>query len=695
MTRAEKNKFVKYEEYIDLGMYEEMFSQLKKDAEKIGEESEPLEKQKYINAAFMHMLTKSFYEKLNSKGNAGLFYPVLFEKLDESPEFSLVQKSLGRLLDSTVANDVFKELVLKGMIKKATQVLPFVSNNAEDHLSLFEELGRKNMENEFKFLLENLENIHFNNDMLLLLSLDMNPSFTNYMIGNLNFDVNKTPESENNDYALQSFVYSAILEESNGHLKNLLVNHLEKINMGVVNIPGYGRQNMVSFLKSINPTYSQLKIFLAPEFASKISTDDLYDFLYEAIKINRIEEFSNTDIFKDIFKHPNFKSKHNTLQHSYFLYECIYYLKNNIVGRALGEAKDVAKDLLQVLHDYLNNAKDLDTVPQADEYHHLGAMVYIHLMCSHVNGNKIKNPEAVDAVIMMAKRFPHLINTKNPRGDYVLDMTTDGSVLNGVLKSMGAEGTSKIRSLFSFAGMGPKQIESVPETIQYKVFQEKFVGKALSANATYSEMIVELKKEKENLWKEMQNSSTVTIHPIIFAKYEDIFKSAIDLLTFLNQNSKIAIDAYEETFFITNSMNKYIKESIDSYKTVVSAASRLSNKENEISAELKVRESCLNSLNKIQSQLNTSTDKFYQSVADAGMHKMKVTNHVVSSHVDRINGMESEEAAKLQRRVMANAQIAAGEQALMELGEDQLIEGLLPQNGPEPEKKVYKKRFGR
>lgn len=671
MRKAEKSKFEKYEEYIDLGMYEDMFSQLIKDAEKIGEESEPLEKQKYLNAFFMHILDKKFHENMEKKGNADLFYPLAFQKIEDVPEFALVKKNIGRLVDGEVGNKLFKELVLKGMTAEATNMMPYVSKNAADHLDLFTELSSKNMETEFKFLLENLNNIHFNNDYLLLMSLDMNPSFANYMIGKLGFDVNKTPYNENSDYTFQNFVYSAIREEANGHLKNLLVNHIEKINMGVTDIPGYGRMNMVSFVKEINPSYAQLKIFLAPEFASKITTDDLYDFLYEAIQIPRIEEFANTDIFKDIFKHPNFKSKHNSLRHQYFFHEALGYLRGNIIGKALGEAKDVTMELVQVFYDYLNNAKDLHTIPNASKYHHLGAAILCYIKSSQVDGQPIKNYEMLDVVLMTAKRFPELINAKGPQGDYVLDMTTEGSDLNIMLKRMGAEGSSKLASLFSFAGMGPKKIDRVPADIQYRVFQEKVIGKALSANATYAEMIVELKKEKEELWKDMQNSATVQIHPTIYEKYDQIFNSAINLLTFLNQNSGIAVDGYEETFFITNSMNKYIKDSVDSYKTVVAAASRLSDKENELNAELTVRKSCLNSLGKIQEQLNNSTDRFYQAVAEAGMQKMNITNRVVDSHVQRIGGTETEEVARMRERVMASAKIRAGEQILKELGEDQ------------------------
>lgn len=660
-----KAKFAKYEEYIELGMYEEMLIQLKRDSKVIGEE-DMLEQQKYINAFFVNIFSEKFFDRQVTNGSANLFYPVVLAQLESDPDFALAKKNIGRFLNTGVAMNIFDSLMLNGNTKAAEVLMPFISKDSADHAELYRSLSEKGMEREFKFLLENLNNIHFDNDRLLLLTLDMNPSFANYMIGKQNFDVNKVP-TLNGEYSeyIYSFVYSTVLENANGHLKNLMINHLEKINMGNVEIPTYGRTNLISFIKRISPTYEQLKIMMAPEFAAKISTDDLYDFLLDMVSKEKINEFAGTDIFVDLFKHPNFRSKHSRLEQHYLYYEFLDYLKINVVNRSIIGEKDIAKDLLSVFHDYLQYS-DVDNVPNTKQLQKLGAVIHVYMISSEAKGQKIPNGEILDALLMAARRMPEYINQPNPRGDYLLSMSQEGSVLNSLLKEMGAKAPGKV---WSFMGVKPKEVTEIPSNIQYRFYQEIESNKKLSSNATYAEMIMELKKEKENLWKEMQNSTSVTIHPLIFEAYGEIFKTAIDLLSYLNQNENVSVDAYEDTFFITNSMNKYIRDSIDSYKTVVSAASRMSDKEGEIHAEKTVRDSCLNNLQKIKKQLEASTDRFYQSVADNGLQKMRVNEKVVSSHIGRMNGMESEAVSDIRRRISAQANIAAANEELRELGD--------------------------
>lgn len=667
---ADGFNFSKYNEYLNLGMYEELMSKVIKEASEAGVD-EPIKKQKYLNNFFKNIFSTEIYKEIEQSGNANLFYAVVFERIYKDENLKIINSQIGRLLDTEIASQLFSSLISGGGIDVAELLLPYVSKDAKHYSALFAELAEDGAEDEYKYLIDNLNNIHFDNDKLLLLTLDMNPNFSNYLINNYKFDVNKVPTLNGQyDPNIMSFLHSTLLERKHGHLRNVLSNHFDQVNFQPMEISGYGKMGFVQFVLKQEPTYEQLKIVLSPEYHTKITSENIKDVLYYVMQEDRIEEFAATDLFNDIFSHPNFDANIVAPNQKYFYYEMVHLLSHSLTIReanreerskvARKNVKDIMPSILKVFYSYLENARPSD-MPMASIYHPLGALV---IASNHLINERVESKEFNDAVIMVAKKFPHLINTPNPNGKNCLDIAVKGSDIYNILEEMGAK---KKPSLFSKILFSNNEIKSLPETIKYSVFVEPIKRKSYVGGASFRELVLEMKANKEELWKELNSSTTVNIHPSIYAIYNEIYVGAIGVLDYMDKNKDVSFNSYEEVSFITNDINGYIKEAVSSYKKVVEAANRSNDKEKMIESEKVVRQSCLKQLNEINDNLNIIAEKINEYVTDYGITKMKINGRVVSNRVGRLNGNGGEQFNDLERKIQLRGEIESNKQLLKEL----------------------------
>lgn len=647
-----KFDFSPYQELLETGLYEILFKKLKENTEA---QEDDIETQKYLNAFFMHVFSKEFMKKAQKENFAKYFYPVVFQNLNDEEYLQFFKERLGRIVNEDVANEFFSTLMTSGKEAEANLLLPFVSKNAEDHFSLFVELIKNNQDKAFCTLVDKMSNIHFGNHVLLQLALDSNPSTVNYLVNKHKFDINAVPDMDGWSEQSYSLVHAAILEESHGHLKNLLTYHLEKINFKPTSVEGIrGKVDLITFVLSQEPPYEQMKMFLSSDLSARINAEHIRDMLNYMMTDDNIVKFSKTDIFEDLFAHPNFKSEVCAPNQNYFYYEMVATLSKEAKLGDSEDNDDKIRGLLNVFSAYLHNAKPED-MPNATSFNPLGAIVWrAAIPVRH-------DAEMRDAVLMVAKKFPQLINGLNPNGKTALDLTKDGSSLNKMLKDMGAKpAPSGFKKWFG----GDNSVVSVPDTIKPETFTEKKQRNSFAAGASVAELIVYLKEDQERIWKEFKQK-VPDAHPELKENYDDLFFKGIEFLEFAKNHPNVVINSYEDITFVSNNMVKYVNDIFENYEAVVSVANRLSNSQQRIEREQMVREGCVSQMSQMSRQLTVSTDKAYQAATEEAMERMNVNGRVVAGKVKNMNLNETMLTAEMRIQAQAKLQSAQNDLDLL------------------------------
>lgn len=645
-----KFDFSTYQEFFDTKMYEILFVKLEENLESLPDK---IQKEIYANSFLNHIFSKEFIKKTQKDKVAKYFYPVVFKSLNEAEQLSFFKDRLGRIVPEELSGEFYSTLLLNGQTEEADLLLPFISKNAEDHFPMFVELIAKGKDKVFCDVLTQMNNIHFGNHVLLQLALDSNPSTVNHLVNKYKFDVNAVPDMENWGEHSYSLVHAAILEESHGHLKNLLNYHLEKINFSPVAIDGIkGRIDLVTFVLSQEPSYEQLKMFLAADLSPRITPEHIKDFLEYMMTDENILKFGATDIFEDVFAHPNFKSDVCAPSQNYFYYEMVVKLSRE---SKLGEEEsndEKMRALLKVFSAYLHNAKPED-MPNATSYNPLGGIVWRAAVPSR------HDAEMRDAVLMVAKKFPTLINAVNPNGKTALDLSPPGSSLHTMIKEMG--GKSAPSGLKKWFGGDNSAVISIPDTIKPETFIEIKQRSSFAAGASIAELLVYLKEDQDKMWKEFKQKLP-DVHPEMKINYDELFTKGVEFLEFAKSHPNIVVNSYEDINFITNNMIKYLKDILDNYESVVSVANRLSNVEQRMSREQMVREGCVSQISQMSRQLTVSTEKAYQMATDEALEKMNINSRRVAGKVQNMNLNET--MVNTQMRIQAKAKIQSAQNDL-------------------------------
>lgn len=683
-----KFDFAPYQEFIETGLYEIMFQKMKENAQSQVDE---IETQKYLNTFFMHIFSKEFVKKAKKDNYFKYFYPVVFKSLNEDEDFNIFTNRIGRIISEETANDFFETLIKSGREADASLLLPYISKNAEDHFSLFVDLIADGQDKLFCNLVEQMNNIHFGNDVLLQITLDSNPSTANYLINKHKFDINAVGELPGVDEDSYSFVHSTIIEDAHGHLKNLLTYHLEKINFNPVEVSGIrGKIDLMTFVLSQDPSYEQLKMFLSPDLSGRISADHIRHILEYMMTDKNIIKFSSTDVFEDLFAHPNFDAKLCAPNQNFFYYEIVAALSKETQSKGGGQTEERVRSYLKVMSAYLHNAKPED-MPNATSFNPLGAIVWRATFPVQYDA------EMRDAVLMVAKKFPMLINAVNPNGKTALDLTKDGSTLQQMLKEMGAKpAPSGLRKWFG----GDITVLSVPDTIKPETFKENVQRNSFATGASIPELLLYFKEDQEKIWKDFK-TKLPEAHPELKEKYDELFYKGTEFLEFAKGHPDIVINSYEEISFITNGMIKYVRDILDNYESVVNVANRLSNSNLKIEKEQAIRAGCVNQMNQMSKQLTVSIDKIYQMATEDGMEKMNVTSLRVAGKVQNMNNSES--VLAVEKRIKAQAQIQSAQNELDLLRDEgvssdpsvQLFNDILDQKQAEEENKPRTVSFRR
>lgn len=653
--------FSPYEEFLETGLYEVMLQKMKEDAQL---QDGAIEEQKYVNAFFRHIFSKDFVKLSKKENYLKHFFPVVFQILNEDSYFKNFKERIGRIMSEDVANDFFETLLLAGKEEDSKLVFPYIDQDAESHFSLFVSLIDAGKDKVFLSLLDRMNNIHFCNHLLLQLVLESKPSTASALINKYKFDINAIsilPEYG----GTYSFVHATIIENANGHLKNLLNYHLDKINFNPMDFPNVkSKVSLINYLLIQNPSYEQIKMFLSPDLSEKVNAHDIKEILSHIMSSENIIKFSKTDIFEDLFLHPNFDAKLCAPNQDYYYYEIVAELSKEAKNNTQASGDEKVRALLKVMSAYLHNAKAED-MPNATSFNPLGAIVWrasFPVRC---------DAEMRDAVLMVAKKFPMLINSLNPNGKTALDLTKDGSTLHEMLKQMGAKPAPVgLRKWFG----SDNTILSVPDTIKPETFEENVQRNSFATGASIPELILYLKEDQNRIWQNFK-IKLPDVNNEVKEHYNDLFYKGLEFLEFSKNNPDIVVNSYEDISFITSTMPKYVTDILENYEAIINVSRRLSVTSQKIDKEIMVRENCIAQMKKMSSQLTRSIDHVYEMSAQDAMERMNISSLKVSGKVQNMSN--SENLLGIEKRIQAKAKINSAQNELNMLEENKEKEEIL------------------
>lgn len=567
----------RYVDLMDETFFEEAFQALEKDVIQV---QDAIEQKRLIRSALSIPMEEGFFLNLAEKGQLTSFVIAMNKSL-EKPLFEDVKSRLGTILNPRVASKVVAICMIEGRLDAAKTFMPYALKDAAMYSETTNTLINDNNIDGLRFLCENFDNIHYNSDEILSKAANMKPEAISMLIESFDFDLN-VPRLESN------LVVSMIAKENTKNFEWLNKNYTSKIN--------YSQEMIYKLIEKIG-NVDFYSIMLSNPNLKQVHIEKIGNFLFNP---KSIEKYNQTDIYEKFFSHKSFDDQIFTLGQGYF----IYGLLSKIGNVAKSESNDAIRNYVRVLDTYMNTL-ETDAIPDAQEFHIVGASVHVAKIGAM--------PSTNEACVLVMRRFPRYINKPNPSGLLPIQQVEKDSFLYQMLLNNGAVSPEPEPTFWSnvfTVFKGKKEKKEIEDAINEKPMNSNQPSPS-SIGVIRIKMRNDFRIMREYLVDELCDHS-------IKMECENMFLKSDKLSMVMEKNNLSSFN--EELHFLSENFSNYLKKSLKAYIDVSHATNDLSNDNSKVQ---KARLICLEHINLLSKQLDLITDNISSGLTDGAMMELK------------------------------------------------------------------------
>ena len=606
---------MKYEtEYIKLlndALYEDAFLLLEKN---IGLVDSKLEQKKQIRE-FLSIVNDKFDDILE-QDRLVVFSSEFVHALINLPFLEESAKKLNTIFEPERIALMFSKLVSNNEFNNAKILLPHFSKNIESFpKTLSAVIDEKNTDG-LRFLCENMNNTHYNNGEILRKSANMPVQTIISLIEDFDFDINET------DINVRSNLISEVVTAKNARsFKGLVDKFGDSINWGQIFSTKSGT-TIFDFIDATRIPLQFYSVLLAKEDLKQTHVERIGQTLFENDEM--VKSASNTDIYDKFFSHPNFDHASFNLGQGY----CLYGLLAKMGLSASEEYnKPVAKAYVKIIDSFLNSRVD-DEMPQATNFHIVGAAVYV--------AKESQSQETVDACGLILRRYKHYVNKPNPDGNLPITQVEENSALYRMLVNNGAITPKPPPGFWASVAtsVGLMKKVNIEDEIRFQQQrdEEEVRNRQAKTSSTFGSLAA-VKVEMRDNFREMRETlSNHLCDPVIKMRCENMFLKSENLVTKMEKYK--LTNSTEDVYFLSQTFSSYLSKSLKSYMKVCEAAIDFGKNDTVDSKLEKAKRDCLEGIGLLEKQLDLIINNVSSEVEKSAQNGSRINKKFLENRLD-------------------------------------------------------------
>lgn len=602
---SQSKELQKFKQLIDETFFNDAFQVLEQEVSKI---EDIIEQKRIIRMALSYSLEENKIIELANVNQLNELITVV-NKVFDKPNFEDFKSRLSTIINNKEASKIVSVAIIENNFDVAKTFMPYAIKDLSLYKGTIEAIINANNVEALRFLCENFDNIYFDSGELLARAVDMKPEALRMLIDEFNFDLNNQNRPECN------LTLNLIAK---GNVKSF--DWLNKVYSSKIN---YNFELIYQLIEKQN-NIEFYSIMLKNPNLKQAHIEKIGNYLFSE-KV--VETQSNNDIYEKFFTHKSFNDQAFTLGQGYFIYGLI----SKIGHVAKSQANEIVRSYARILNTYLNTY-DKDTVPDAPDIHIIGAAIRMAKIG--------KTPEASEACIAVARRFPRYINKPNPSGELPIQQIEKDSYLYQMFINNGAvspepEPTFWTNVFNVFKGKKDKKevVEEVSSSVD-------------NTNSGNSINVIRIKMKND--FRTMQNYLLDELcDPSIKMKCENMFLKADRLSMVMEKKNMTSYG--EELHFLSENFAKYLKSSLKAYIDLSHTTSQLESNPKKMEEAKKL---CMEHVNLLTEQLDLITGNISNGLSQDALIELKASGKFLEERFNKTLDSNLEESLKEENEVV-------------------------------------------
>lgn len=547
--------------------------------------------------------------------------------------------------------DLFLAVSIIGKnIENIQYVLPYANKDLEQYPTSVRRLVEEQDEEILRFIVNNMGNIHYDNDILLSQCQGLSNDFIRFLIEEKGFSVNAINETLNTNfitftaYYMNMDTFSFVVRNFNEQIdwKQIVPAYIDPNNPHDKQVPEatlIDRCLMIFEEQGRDALYSFFNLMLSDQVSLR-SSEVMRLLVYAKNNMSLFMNQEGCAILIDIFKHRNLRMEEYP-ENNPLIYELCARFAHDSVAKA-----DISSlnDIYRFTKIYLKNRNMKYIIPNAKDYHVLGAGLYVHQYIKYRLEQIV--PSRREEILKYKSQFVELIidefsddvNWVNPNGTLPIQQVKPEEREYTMLLKHGALPVEEEPGVFGslINRITKKTINTVEKVIAME-----------AARRSQKERSRDREKRKDEI-----KDSFIKLRNILETKFQDMIvrsekekspEMIKEVLNEFKQKSKKVVDLMirQEHFELTDEVRwlrgnfiSYTEEALSSYWKLIDVARNASvgdEMERKITA---ATDRVLIALTNVQKQLNITIKNIASEIEYAASNDLNMGGRYISETFD-------------------------------------------------------------